>query len=102
MYASGFMAPAEAVARAVVQAVEIDSAELLIQPGPGRPLRAVLDCFPSLGPALSRAGGATTSMQKIIEQREAKQAPPRDSRRQHCQLWVQFHPLDGTAFSALA
>jgi hypothetical protein len=66
------MAPAKAVARAVVKAVTKDKAELVIQPGPGRLLRAILDYFPALGPALNRAAGATTTMQKIIEQREAK------------------------------
>lgn len=71
MKASGFMAPAESVARAVVKAVKKDRVELVIQPGPGRPLRAVMDYFPALGPALNRAAGATTTMQKIIEQREA-------------------------------
>ena len=44
----------------------------VIQPGPGRLLRIVMDCFPAIGPALKRAAGATTTMQKIIEQREAK------------------------------
>src|SRR5512142_995864 len=71
MKASAFMAPAESVARAVVKAVTKDRAELVIQPGPGRLIRAVLDYFPALGPALNRATGATTTMQKIIEQREA-------------------------------
>jgi hypothetical protein len=28
--------------------------------------------FPALGPTLNRAAGATTTMQKIIEQRETK------------------------------
>ena len=74
MKASGFMAPAESVARAVVKAVTKDRAELVIMPGPGRLLRAVMDYFPALGPTLNRAAGATTSMQKIIEQREAKAA----------------------------
>jgi short-subunit dehydrogenase len=72
MKASGFMAPAEAVARAVVKAVNKDRTELVIQPGPGRLLRAVMDYFPALGPVLNRAAGATTTMQKIIEQRQAK------------------------------
>ena len=72
MKASAFMAPAEAVARAVIKAVRKDRAELVIMPGPGRLLRAVMDYFPALGPALNRAAGATTTMQKIIEQREAK------------------------------
>jgi hypothetical protein len=31
-----------------------------------------MDYFPALGPALTRAAGATTTMQRIIEQREAK------------------------------
>src|SRR5262249_51677508 len=70
--ASGFMAPAEAVARGVVKAVTRDKAELVIQPGPGRLIRALLDYFPALGPALNRAAGATATMRKIIEQREAK------------------------------
>jgi short-subunit dehydrogenase len=72
MRASSFMAPAESVARAVMKAVTKDRAELVIMPGPGRLLRAVMDYFPALGPALNRAAGATTTMQKIIEQREAK------------------------------
>jgi short-subunit dehydrogenase len=72
MKASGFMAPAESVAHAVVKAVTKDRAELVIMPGPGRLLRAVMDYFPALGPTLNRAAGATTTMQKIIELREEK------------------------------
>ena len=72
MKASRFMAPAEAVARAVVTAVKKDRAELVIMPGPGRLLRAVMDYFPALGPAVNRAAGADTTMQKIIELREPK------------------------------
>ena len=72
MKASRFMAPAEAVARAVVTAVKKDRAELVIMPGPGRLLRAVMDYFPGLGPAVNRAAGAGTTMQKIIELREPK------------------------------
>jgi short-subunit dehydrogenase len=72
MKASAYMAPAESVARAVVKAVRKDRAELVVMPGPGRLLRAIMDYFPGLGPALNRAAGASTTMQKIIEQREAK------------------------------
>ena len=72
MKASRFMAPAEAVARAVVTAVKKDRAELVIMPGPGRLLRAVMDYFPGLGPAVNRAAGADATMQKIIELRDAK------------------------------
>ena len=74
MRASGFMAPAESVARAVEKAVKKDRAELVIMPGPGRLLRAAMDYFPALGPTVNRAAGATTTMQKIIEQREANAA----------------------------
>jgi short-subunit dehydrogenase len=69
---SGFMAPAESVARAVIKAVAKDRAELVVMPGPGRLLRAVMDYFPALGPALNRAAGTNTTMQKMIELREQK------------------------------
>jgi short-subunit dehydrogenase len=72
MKASGFMAPAESVARAVVKAVKKDQAELVIMPGPARLMRAIMDYFPALGPAVNRAAGADTTMQKVIELREAK------------------------------
>src|SRR5262249_53614412 len=74
MKASGFMAPADSVARAAVKAVKKDRAELVIMPGPGRLMRAVMDYFPGLGPALNRAAGASSTMQKIVEQREAEPA----------------------------
>jgi len=50
MKASRFMAPAESVARAVTKAVKNDRAELVIMPGPGRLLRAIMDYFPRSGP----------------------------------------------------
>ena len=72
MKASAFMAPAESVARAVVKAVKKDRAELVVMPGPGRLMRAIMDYFPALGPAVNRAAGANTTVQKVIELREAK------------------------------
>jgi short-subunit dehydrogenase len=72
MRASRFMAPAESVARAVVTAVQKDRAEMIVMPGPGRLLRAVMDYFPGLGPAVNRAGGARAAMQKIIELRDGE------------------------------
>jgi stalled ribosome rescue protein Dom34 len=71
MKTSGFMAPAESVARAVVKAVKKDRAELVIMPGPGRLMRAIMDYFPALGPALNRAAGASSTMQKIVDRRDA-------------------------------
>jgi short-subunit dehydrogenase len=72
MKPGGFMAPAQSVARAVLKAVTKDRVELVVMPGPGRLLRAVMDYFPALGPAVNRAAGASTTMQKIMEQREEK------------------------------
>lgn len=72
MKASGFMAHAESVGRAVLTAVQKDQAELVIMPGPGRLIRALMDYFPGLGPAVNRAAGTTTTMQKIIELRDAQ------------------------------
>jgi short-subunit dehydrogenase len=72
MKASGLMAPADSVARAVVKAVKKDRAELVIMPGPGRLMRAIMDYFPGLGPAVNRAAGTSTTMQKIIEERDAR------------------------------
>jgi short-subunit dehydrogenase len=69
--ASRLMAPAQSVARAVVTAVKKDQPELVIQPGPGRLIRAVLDYYPALGPALNRAAGAEAVLRKVIEQRQA-------------------------------
>jgi short-subunit dehydrogenase len=76
MEASRFMAPAESVARAVVKAVKKDRAELVIMPGPGRLLRAVMDYFPGLGTAVNRATGAGATMRKIIELRDAGAGAP--------------------------
>ena len=70
MESSSFMLPAESVARAVVKAVTKDRVELVVMPGPGRLLRAVMDYFPALGPAMNRAAGASSTMQKIIELRD--------------------------------
>ncbi len=78
MKASFFMAPAQDVARAVIKVVRKDRTELVVMPGPGRLMRAIMDYFPGLGPALNRAAGATTTMQKVIEQREAKAAETTD------------------------
>jgi hypothetical protein len=76
MKTSRFMAPAQAVARAVIKAVKKDRAELVVMPGPGRLMCAVMDYSPGLGPALNRAAGATTTMQNVIEQREARAGTP--------------------------
>lgn len=72
MKAPAFMVSAEAVARAVVQAIKKDRAQMILLPGPGGLIIAALDLFPGLGPALNRASGTTRTMQNVINFREAK------------------------------
>jgi len=76
MKTSAFMAPAESVAKAVIKAVRNDRAELIVMPGPGRFLRALMDYFPGLGPAMNRAAGADASVKKIMELQQAKTRAP--------------------------
>ncbi len=66
-------APARAVAKAVLHAIQKDRAEIVVMPGPGRLLKAVMDLFPGLGPAMNRAAGADRTMRTVIEFRR-KQA----------------------------
>jgi len=53
-----------------VRAVVKDKAELAVLPGPGRTIRAVMDRFPALGPAMNRAAGAEKTMQLVADHRE--------------------------------
>ncbi len=62
--------PASAVADAVLQAIRKDRAEIVVMPGPGRLLKAVMDLFPALGPAMNRAAGASKTMATVIEYRK--------------------------------
>jgi short-subunit dehydrogenase len=71
---SRFMVPAEAVANAVVKVVSTDRAELVVMPGPGRLLRALLDYFPGLGPALNRSAGLSDVMTKVLTHQAAKRS----------------------------
>jgi short-subunit dehydrogenase len=63
-------APAREVGRAVLKAIKRDRAEIVVLPGPGRLLKALMDLFPSLGPAMNRAAGADKTMQTVIELRK--------------------------------
>ena len=60
----------EQVGKAAVRAIVKDHAELALLPGPGRMLRAVMDRFPGIGPAMNRMGGADTTMLTVAEYRE--------------------------------
>jgi short-subunit dehydrogenase len=62
--------PASDVARAVVKAIDKDVAEIVVMPGPGRLLLALLELFPSLGGALNRLSGSNAAMAKVIAYRK--------------------------------
>ena len=62
--------PAEVVGRKVVLAIRRDAAEIVVMPGPGRLLKAVMDLFPGFGPWINRSSGAANSLRKVIEHRE--------------------------------
>jgi len=64
--------PARAVGRAVLTAINKDKAEMVVMPGPGRVLKAVMDLFPGLGPAMNRAAGADDTMRTVIEFRKQR------------------------------
>lgn len=65
-----FMSPPEAVARAVVKGIRRDKAEIVIMPGPGRLMKALLGLFPGMGPLMNQMGGVTPLMQQIAAFRE--------------------------------
>jgi short-subunit dehydrogenase len=58
------------VGKATVRAIVKDKAELAVLPGPGRMVRAIMDRFPGMGPAMNRASGAEKSMRTVAEVRE--------------------------------
>jgi short-subunit dehydrogenase len=74
---TAFMVTPERVAKAVVQAIEKDRAELVVMPGPGRFVKALLDLFPSFGPAMTRLSGGGAFMSEVADRREAAHAAAR-------------------------
>jgi short-subunit dehydrogenase len=63
-------APADAVAKAVLTAIAKDQAEIVVLPGPGRLIKAVMDLFPGFGPAMNQMAGANATMRQVIELRK--------------------------------
>ena len=51
-------------------AIQRDAAEIVVMPGPGRLLKAVMDLFPGFGPWMNRSSGAASTLRKVIERRE--------------------------------
>jgi len=67
---TSFMVTPEKVAKAVVRALEKDRAEIVVMPGPGRLLKALLDLFPGFGPAMTRMSGGEKFMGIVADHRE--------------------------------
>jgi short-subunit dehydrogenase len=73
------MATPADVGKATIRAIRRDKAEIAVLPGPGRTLRAIMDRFPDLGPALNRLGGAQKTMLAVAELRERQLSEPNAS-----------------------
>jgi short-subunit dehydrogenase len=73
------MATPADVGKATIRAIRRDKAEIAVLPGPGRTLRAIMDRFPDLGPALNRLGGAQKTMLAVAELRERQLSEPNPS-----------------------
>ncbi len=69
-----FMSPPEAVAQAVLKSIMRDKAELVIMPGPGRLMRALMTLFPGMGPTMNRMTGSTRTMKQVADVRERQRA----------------------------
>jgi short-subunit dehydrogenase len=67
---TSYMVTPEKVARAVVRAIEKDKAEVVVMPGPGRLLKALMDLFPGFGPAMNRMSGGEKFMGIVADRRE--------------------------------
>jgi uncharacterized protein len=76
---TAFMVKPEKVARAVVRAIERDQAEIVVMPGPGRLMKALMDLFPGFGPAMNRISGAEKLMSSVADYREARRHSARMS-----------------------
>jgi hypothetical protein len=59
------MAPVQVVAKALLRALDRDRAEIVVIPGPGRLMRALMDYFPGMGPWMNRQIGVTKTLREV-------------------------------------
>ena len=71
---TSFMVTPEKVAKTVVRAIEKDKAEIVLMPGPGRLLKALMDLYPGFGPTMNRISGGEKFMGLVADHREAQHA----------------------------
>jgi short-subunit dehydrogenase len=63
--ASAFMAPVAMVTKALLRALDRDRAEIVVLPGPGRLIRALMDYFPGMGPWMNKQMGVTKTLREV-------------------------------------
>jgi short-subunit dehydrogenase len=64
------------VAAATLRAIGKPKAEIVVSIGPGRLLKALMDYFPGLGPAINRLSGADKLMASVADHRESARTHP--------------------------
>ena len=76
------MSSPEAVAQAVLKSIRRDKAEIVIMPGPGRLLRALMDFFPGMGSMMGQMGAPV--MKQVVALRE-RQREHMDASHHHAE-----------------
>lgn len=69
---TAFASRPEKVAAATLKAIDKRKVEIVVNPGPGRFMKALMDYFPGMGPALNRMSGAEKTMTTVADYREAR------------------------------
>lgn len=69
---SSFMTPVDLVSKALLRALDRDKAEIVVMPGPGRFMRALMDFFPAMGPWMNRQMGVTRTMREVQDFRKSQ------------------------------
>jgi short-subunit dehydrogenase len=67
-----FLSPPEAVAQAVLKSIRRDKAEIVIMPGPGRLMRALMTLFPGMGSMMGQMSAPV--MKQVVDFREQQRA----------------------------
>src|ERR1700758_2684676 len=68
---TAFSVSPQKVAAATLRAIDKPKPEMVVSVGPGRVLKALMDYFPGLGPALNRLSGADKLMTAVADHRQA-------------------------------
>jgi hypothetical protein len=81
---TAFSVKPEKVAAATLRAIDKPKAEIVVNLGPGRLLKALMDYFPGLGPAINRLSGADKLTASVADYREATRTQPTPHNSPEC------------------